>query len=212
MAEPLDRRSNRARKPIVHFDEKIALAKHAKPAKAPKSIKSAAKSATKPIKSTQKPKTPTAQPESDNVIEELCNQTQDLDIDSPKEKKRAKAAEVARLTRFTSLQDIIEEAKPLEDVKFEAFDPKEQREPKINIPDTIDLENPLELLDLFLPSEIYLIIATNTNLYATSKNARTEPTPTNRRIWYPTNPSKIHVLFGIFFYIGVHQELNYTIY
>jgi hypothetical protein len=58
MAEPSDRRSNRARKPVVHFDEKIALAKPAKPAKAPKSIKSAAKStksaksATKPLKST----------------------------------------------------------------------------------------------------------------------------------------------------------------
>jgi hypothetical protein len=92
------------------------------------------------------------------------------------------------------LTDIIEEAKPLEDVKFEAFDPKEQREPKIDIPDTIDFENPLELLDLFLPSEIYLIIATNTT---TSKNAQTEPTPTNRQIWYPTNPSEIRVLFGI---------------
>ena len=171
MAEPSDRRSNRARKPVVHFDAKIAPAKPAKPAKAPKSIKSAAKS-TKSAKSATKPKTPAAQPESDDAIKELCNQTQDLDIkDGPKEKKRAKAAKVAQLTKLTSLQDIIEEAKPLEDVKFKAFDPREQREPKINILDTINFENPLELLDLFLPSEIYLIIATNTNLYATSKNA-----------------------------------------
>jgi hypothetical protein len=181
MAEPSDRRSNRVRKPTVHFDEKIAPAKPAEPAKAPKSAKSAAKS-TKSTKSTWS-KTlaaqPTQVPESDNVIEELCNQTQDLDIkDGPKERKKAKAAEIARLTRL-SLQNIIEEAKPLEDVKFEAFDLREQREPKINISDTIDFENPLELLDLFLPFEIYSIIATNTNLYAISKNAQTEPTPTN---------------------------------
>jgi cytochrome c5 len=122
MAEPLDRRSNRARKPTVHFDEKIVPKQPAKPAKAPKSTKSA--------KSTQKSKNPAAQPtqvpESDGVIEELCNQTQDLDIkDGPKEKKKAKAAEIARLNRL-SLQKVMEEAKPLEEVKFEAFDPRER--------------------------------------------------------------------------------------
>ena len=206
MAEPLDRRSNRVRKPVVHFDETIAPAEPAKPAKALKSTKSTTKS-TKSTKSTQS-KTPTAQPtqvpESDDVIEELCNQTQDLDIeDGLKEKKKVKAAEIAHLTRL-SLQNIIEEAKPLEDVKFDPFDPREQREPEINIPNTIDFENPLELLDLFLPSEIYSIIATNTNLYAIFKDARIEPTLTNRRIWYPTNPSEIRVLFSIFFYLGVH--------
>jgi hypothetical protein len=185
MAEPSDRRSNRARKPTVHFDEKITPKQPTKPAKAPKSTKSATKStkSAKSTKSTQKSKNPTAQPtqvpESDGEIEELCSQTQDLDIeDDPKEKKKAKAAEIACLNRL-SLQKVIEEAKPLEEVKFEAFDPGEQREPKINIPDTIDLENPLELLDLFIPSEVYSIIATNTNLYAISKNAQTEPTPTN---------------------------------
>jgi len=102
-----------------------------------------------------------------------------LDIkDSLKGKKKAKAAEIACLNRL-SLQKVIEETKPLEEVKFKAFDPRERREPKINILDTIDLENPLELLDLFIPFEIYLIIATNTNLYTISKDAQTELTVTN---------------------------------
>jgi hypothetical protein len=112
MAEPLDRRYNRARKPTVHFDEKIVPKQPAKPAKAPKSTKS-----TESAKSTQKSKNlatqPTQVPESDDVIEELCNQTQDLDIkDGPKGKKKAKAAEIARLNRL-SLQKIMEEPKLL---------------------------------------------------------------------------------------------------
>jgi hypothetical protein len=206
MTEPSERRSNRARKPTVHFDEKIAPAK---PAKAPKSTKSAAKS-------TQKSEDPAAQPtqvsESDDVIEELCNQAQDLDIgDDPKAKKKAKAAEITRLNAL-SLQEIMEEAQPLGELKFEAFDPGDFREPKITIPDNIDSTNPLELLDLFIPPELYSTIADNTNLYAIAHDARTAPTPTNRRYWWPTNPSEIRVLFGIYFYMGVHREPNFEIY
>jgi len=80
-----------------------------------------------------------------------------------------------------SLQEIMEEAKPLEELKFEAFDLGDIREPKINIPDNIDSTNPLELLDLFIPPELYSTIADNTNLYAIAHDARTAPTPTNRR-------------------------------
>src|SRR5436305_13068914 len=219
MAEPSDRRSNRVRKPTVPFDEKIALAK---PAKALKSTKSATKS-TKPTKSaaesansTQKSKTPAAQPtqvlEADDVIEELCIVTQDLDIGGdPKAKKKAKAAEITRLNTL-SLQGIMDEAKPLEELKFEAFNPREPREPKVNIPNNIDLTNPLELLDLFIPPELYSTIADNTNLYTIAHDARIAPTSSNRRYWWPTNPSEIQVLFGIYFYMGVHREPNYNIY
>jgi cytochrome c5 len=215
MAEPSDRRSNRARKPIVPFDEKIALAK---PAKAPKSTKPTTKStkSTKSAESTQKSKTPAAQstqiPKADDAIEELCNITQDLDIsNNPKAKKKAKAAEITRLNAL-SLQGIMDEAKPLKELKFEAFDPGEPREPKINIPDNIDLTSPLELLDLFIPPELYSTIADNTNLYAIAHDAHIAPTSNNRRYWWPTNPSEIRVLFGIYFYMGVHREPNYNIY
>jgi len=46
-----------------------------------------------------------------------------LDIsDDLKAKKKAKAAEITRLNAL-SLQGIMDEAKPLEELKFEAFDP-----------------------------------------------------------------------------------------
>jgi hypothetical protein len=184
MAEPLDRRSMRSRKPTVHFDDKIAQslvsAKPAKPAKPTKP--------TKPTELAQKSKKPPAPPtqaslaECDDVVEELCSQTQELDIrddrDDLKTKMKAKAVEIARLTTL-SLQGIMEEAKPLKEVQFEAFDPRDSREPKINIPNSIDPTNPLELLDLFIPPEIYTTIAGNTNLYAIAHNAPTAPTSTN---------------------------------
>jgi hypothetical protein len=211
MAEPSDRRSTRLRKPIVHFDDKIAQSSVPKKPIAP----------AKPTKPTKKPLKPPAPPPLassaepivlDDVVEELCSQTEGLDIeDDPKAKKKAKAAEIARLTTL-SLQGIMEEAKPLKEVQFEAFDPREPREPKVNIPSNIDLANPLELLDLFIPPEIYTTIAENTNLYAVTHNAPTAPTPINQRYWWPTNADEICVLFGIFYYMGVHRELNHTIY
>jgi hypothetical protein len=73
----------------------------------------------------------------------------------------------------------MEEAKPLKDVQFEAFDPRVPREPKVNIPSHIDPSDPLALLDLFIPPKIYTIIAENTNLYTIACNVVTIPTPTN---------------------------------
>jgi hypothetical protein len=106
-----------------------------------------------------------------------------LDIgNNPKAKKKAKAAEITWLNIF-SLQEIIDKAKPLEELKFEAFDPRESQEPKINIPDNIDLTNLLELLDFFIPPELYSTIADNTNLYTIAYNIYTAPTSTSRQYW-----------------------------
>jgi hypothetical protein len=69
--------------------------------------------------------------------------------------------------------------KPLKDVQFEPFKPGLYRELKVNILSNIDPTNPLALLDLFIPPEIYTIIAENTNLYTIAYNALTTPTPTN---------------------------------
>jgi hypothetical protein len=114
-----------------------------------------------------------------------------LDIEeNPKAKKKAKAAEIVCLSRL-NLQGIIDKAKPLDQVKFEAFDLRDPQEPKINILNSIDLTSPLELLDLFIPLKMYSTITENTNLYAIARNACTTPTSTNKQYWWPTNPNEI---------------------
>jgi hypothetical protein len=210
MAEPTERRSNRSRKPIVHFDDQIAESiRHSKPKDPVKPTKSTAKPTTNP---TTKPTAkPTLCPSILDPIEQLCSQTEELNIKDPKAKKKAKAAEMACLTAL-GLQGVMEEAKPLKEVQFKAFDPGEPREPKVNIPYNIDPTDPLALLDLFIPSEIYITIAENTNLYAIAHNAPTVATPINQRYWWPTNENEIRVLFSILFYMGVHKEPNYKIY
>ena len=95
MAEPTDRRSMRSRKPIVHFDDKIAQSlapkkstKSTKPVKSTKSTKNPKESAALPTLAC--PTEPIAL-EDDDIIEELCNQAEELDIeDDPKAKKRQK--------------------------------------------------------------------------------------------------------------------------
>jgi hypothetical protein len=110
------------------------------------------------------------------------------------------------------LKGVMEEAKPLKDVQFEPFNPGDHREPKVNIPSNIDTMDPLALLDLIIPPEIYAIIAENTNSYAISRNVLTTRNATNMRYWWPTNKDEIRALFGILYYMGVHQEPQFIMY
>jgi hypothetical protein len=77
----------------------------------------------------------------------------------------------------------MEEAKLPEDVEFVPFEIGDHRDPKLNIPSNIDASDPLALLDLFIPSKMYTIIAENTNLYALAHNAPTARTKFNSRYW-----------------------------
>ena len=212
MAEPPNRRSNRSRKPKIYFDEIVQPSRPSKP-----SIKPTA--STKPPPATKSSRTPLESPldpplESPidpqilDLVKDLCSQTAKLDI---KAKKKAKSDEIGRLTKL-GFQGVLEEIKPLKEVEYEPLILGDHREPKVNIPSNIDSTDPLALLDLFIPPIIYTTITENTNLYAISKNAPTAPTKSNSRYWWPTNKNEIRVLFGIFYYMGVHREPNFRIY
>jgi hypothetical protein len=175
MAEPTERRSIRSKKPIVHFDDQIAQSSRS--SKSSRASKSTAKPAAKPTES------PIENPLIPDPIEQLCSQTETLDIEEdPKVKRKAKVAEIARL-KALGLEGVIEEAKPLKDVQFEPFNPGDHREPKVNLLSNIDPTDPLALLDLFISPEIYTTIAANTNLYTIAKNASTAPTDTSTQYW-----------------------------
>ena len=98
------------------------------------------------------------------------------------------------------------------DVIFEPFLSGRPRDSEVNIPSNIDATDSLALLDLFIPPEMYAIIAENINFYAIANNAPIASTLTNRRYWWPINVNEIRVLYGIFYYMGVHREPNYYIY
>ena len=89
----------------------------------------------------------------------MCSQTEELVIEEdPRAKKKAEAVEIARL-KALGLEGVMEEVKPLKDVQFEPFNPRNHRELKVNIPSNIDPTNSLALLDLFIPLKIYITIA-----------------------------------------------------
>jgi hypothetical protein len=103
-----------------------------------------------PLKSSQS--SPTTEPPNLDPIQELCSQTEGLEI--AKAKKKAKADKVVRLA-VLDLKSTIKEAKPPKEVQFKPFNPGDHRDLKINIPSNIDATNPLALLDLFIPPEMY---------------------------------------------------------
>src|SRR6266536_1904058 len=177
MEEPTERRSNRSRKPRVPFDKLIQSLKLLKPFTAPKPSEKPTKSIISTANFTAK-STKSAKPSTlADPIEELYNKVEALDL---KAQKKVKAAEIARLSKL-NLKSVMEEAKQPKDIHFDFFDPGDIREPKLNILFNIDVSDPLELLNLFIPPKIYTIIAKNTNLYATTNNAPTIRTSTNSR-------------------------------
>src|SRR4030081_1867444 len=100
MAEPIERRSNRSRKPKVPFDEQYAQSSvPLEPSRAPKAkpVKSTTKSTKNPSPSTKPTTRSAAKTPALDPIEELCSQVEELDI---KPKKKAKVEEIARLTQL----------------------------------------------------------------------------------------------------------------
>jgi Transposase IS4 len=225
MDEPIERRSNRSRKPKIHFDEIVQSSGPSNPSNAPKKPSAVPKKPSKtsegstkapPIAKSSKThlKTPletplnTLDPPILDPIKELCSQIAELDI---KAKKKAKSDEISRLTKL-GFQGVLEEIKPLKEIEYEPLILGDHRAPKVNIPSNIDTTDPLALLDLFIPPSMYTTIAENTNLYAISKKAPLAPTKSSSRYWWPTNENEIRVLFGILYYMGVHREPNFRIY
>ena len=105
MAEPIERRSTRLRKPKTHFDNQISQSSRpSKPSKAPKAVEPPTELSTKP--STKPSAKPCTKPSALDPIEQLCSQTEGLDIEDidttndKKAKKKAKAEEVARLIKL----------------------------------------------------------------------------------------------------------------
>jgi hypothetical protein len=222
MDEPTDRRSNRSRKPKIHFDDIVQSSGPSKPSNAPKKLSAAPKkppaAPKKPSETSKaltKPSEKPSEKPSDlldlpilDPIKELCSQTAKLNI---KAKKKAKSDEMSRLIKL-GFQGVLKEIKPLKEIKYEPLILGDHRVPKANIPPNVDATDPLALLDLFIPPAMYTTIAENTNLYAIFKKAPTAPTNSSSRYWWPTNKNEIRVLFGILYYMGVHREPNFRIY
>src|SRR6266498_3083287 len=130
MAESTERRSNRSRKPKVHFDDQILQSsKPSKPSSASKAVIISTKAAISSAKPSTKPSTkpsiepststelstepstklstkPSTKPSTSGPIQQLCTQTEELDIEENEEtasdkkaKKKVKAEEIARLSR-----------------------------------------------------------------------------------------------------------------
>src|SRR6266498_1006140 len=101
MAEPKERRSNRSRKPKIHFDE---IAQSSGPSKSSTAPKKPSSKFINPItKLTKKPPSVVKPSESPinllilDPVEDFYSQIAKLDI---KAKKKVKSDEIARLSKF----------------------------------------------------------------------------------------------------------------
>jgi len=130
MAEPTERRSMRLRKPKIHFDDQTAqYSGSSEPLKSPKSsTKPTAKPSVEPNPRKGSAKASTKALVSIlDLIEELCSQIKELDIQGdPKTKKikvkkiatikkKTKTEKVVRFSKF-NLNNILKEVKVLKDI------------------------------------------------------------------------------------------------
>jgi hypothetical protein len=87
--------------------------------------------------------------------------------------KAAKKKEVSDLKKL-DYDKVMEHVKDPKDTPYTPFELGRPQEPEVvNIPPHIDPSKPLDLLDLFIPPEMYGILAENMNKYALLKKANT---------------------------------------
>lgn len=75
--------------------------------------------------------------------------------------------------------------------------------PRLQLPNSLDLESPYAIFTLFISEEIFEFISQSTNQYAQQKIVEDS---TTGRSWKETTAAEIKVFFGILIYMGVHKS------
>jgi len=86
------------------------------------------------------------------------------------------------------------------------FDPlciPSKHPPILNLPSSIDADDPYALFTLFWPEKLWTTITTNTNLYAVQK--RMSSTAERQSPWHETCPSELKIFVGILIYMGLYR-------
>jgi hypothetical protein len=99
-----------------------------------------------------------------------------------------------------------------------AFQPLQNppREPKLNLPTSLDMESPYALFSLFISEDIFEKIfekiSESTNEYAQRKRAKLCEAFLHARTWEDTIAAEIKVFFAILIYMGVHRSPQTDLY
>ncbi len=161
----------------------------------------------------------TEEPETEEPeIEEL--ETGEIEVETETEETEEEitkanndlAKELKQAFKNLTLEEIQTRIPNRKKVQFKPFDQGYQRDCVTLIPNEVDPKDSLQLLDLFISSETYELIAININKYAETKESLIIAAQSNKRIWVSTTAAEIRVFFGICIYMGVHQESRYQIY
>jgi hypothetical protein len=109
------------------------------------------------------------------------------------------------------LATVIADIPPLESVNFEPLDTGPERQPELQIPPNIDIDDPYALFSLFWPEDVWHTISCNTNMYAIIQRINKPPSDSSRP-WFDTSIVEIKVFIGILIYMGIHNSKRTDLY
>ena len=103
-----------------------------------------------------------------------------------------------------TLEDILNEFGPLDQVQFDPFIPEDHTEARATLPQSFPSQpHPLDYFNLFLTDNLWKTITTNSNRYAAFQHRTSTFT---HREWKDLIPEELRVFVGALVYIGIHQE------
>ena len=104
-----------------------------------------------------------------------------------------------------TLEDILNEFGPSDQVQFDPFQPEAPRKARANLPHWFPSQpEPIDYLHLFLTDDLWQTITTNSNRYAAFQH-RTN-LKERHRAWKNMIPEELRVFVGALIYMGIHKE------
>ncbi|KIM92469.1 hypothetical protein OIDMADRAFT_62577 [Oidiodendron maius Zn] len=111
-----------------------------------------------------------------------------------------------------TLQEILAQFEPLENVVFEPIQLEPQRAAQPLLPPSFSItSHPFDYFTLFFTHDLFQLITKHTNDYAAIKRLQ-EKDSEHKRMWFNLVVEELYVFIGSIIYMGIHEEPDISMY
>jgi Transposase IS4 len=118
---------------------------------------------------------------------------------------------LSKVVKKRPLATVLADIPLLESVVFEPLNTGPEREPQLQLPSDIDIDNEYALFSLFWPEDLWQTISRNTNMYTVIQRV-SHPQSKGSRPWFDTSVLEIKVFIATLIYMGLHDSKRTDLY
>jgi hypothetical protein len=121
--------------------------------------------------------------------------------------------QASQAAKALSLKDILLQLGPIAEVQFDPFHPEPKQLPKAQLPSSFPQNpHPFNYFSLFFTPNLFQIITSNTNRYASAQRLHIPAKEKKAREWTDLLLEELYVFIGTIIYMGVHEEPRIDMY